>query len=119
MSDGVGPVAVPTRLLGEVIDLDHQPVTQRVEAGTLVAAVLDLIDLRSQLVGLGCGERLSIPAHGQPAGDCRRHDLGGQSDHLLQDGVDLRRLHQQTQKLAVSGGQNRRAGRMGHGHRLS
>ena len=91
MCDGGRPVVVPAHLAAEIIDLDHNAMTQGIQARAHV--------------GHRGGERSPSAAHGHPAGDSRRHRFSRQSDHLVQDGVGLRSLHQQAEQLTVRSGQ--------------
>ena len=102
VAQGVGGIAVPALLSGQVRDADRPPCPQRLQAGSVADGVLLLVDVRRQRAAVGHGERLFAFGQRDAAVGRRADHAGGQAGDLVQ------------QVLEVGGGQQQ-PGQFGEG----
>jgi hypothetical protein len=82
-------VVVPPVVGGEVVDDDRLAGVQGVQAGALVVAVLDLVDLAGSGVAVGHGDRATVAAQSDPAGQVAGRHRDGELRELGEESADV------------------------------
>ena len=74
------------------------------QAGPVVVAVLDLVEVAGGVVAAGHGQRAAVSVHGDSAGQPAPDRVGGVAGELFEETGDVLGIEEQLAQLAESSG---------------